>query len=802
MALLSCEMCGHRVSSTAPRCPRCGADGPAAEPRRPTRRSSRAIRLPHLSVKSCQSCGAKPSARARYCTKCGRGLSVAGSPVKVMVRLFGFSLTGAIAVWLYMDFSGSVNASARICRPTILPAVLLSKGPHAGGALFGGGLIYDPVLNALGIVANPIPAYATMTPLPNGSFLVAGGISDERTGSERTVPEAGSKLYNPGKGTFTTAGNMLDARFMHTAILLPGGRVLLAGGLAGAEVEHGGRMTFRALASTELYDPANNVFTSGPRLMVSRFDAISVLLPSGKVMIAGGADEEGNALSSTEIYDPGKNAFEQGPGMHRGRVNEGVAFLPDKRIAFFGGCNRVTTTNCDGNVASTEFYSPVDNTFMEGPSMNGDGGNSIATTLSTGKVLIVVASVFDSKKFVYGPLETQIYDPASQSFASGPNTRDSFFAVNLIPLSNGKVLINGPSYTALYDAATQAVAKGPSFPIGFPVLLKNGQVLFIGDTEMRPGSATALYDPVDKEFMLSPDLNTARRGPTVTLLPNGMVLVAGGSYPSVDENQRLMVQHALASTELYDQATRRFVKGPDMKTARMHASATLLGNGKVLIVGGESADINGTILDSTELYDSSTNSFTQGPTMNMARSRATSTLLNDDQVLITGGDVPGANVTGTSELYSSSTNSLKPGPDMNVGHVAGKATRLKDGRVLFLGGYTNRREDGKDQTAPPELYDPATNAFLRGPNARADQPDLEAVLLGNGKVLIVSSGCEDSSIDLYDPKTNGFSIGPSTQVPHCGVVAARLIDGKVLIVGGGPMMDVYDPTTNSFVSSE
>src|ERR1019366_69000 len=102
-------------------------------------------------------------------------------------------------------------------------------------------------------------------------------------------------------------------------------------------------------------------------------------------------------------------------------------------------------------------------------------------------------------------------------------------------------------------------------------------------------SSTELYDPTTNTFApTTPLMNGARAYATAILLPNGKVLIAGGSDGS-----------PLSSTEIYDPATNTFAATtPSMNAVRYNATATLLPNGKVLIAGSYN-----TYLSSTDLYD-------------------------------------------------------------------------------------------------------------------------------------------------------------------------------------------------------
>jgi hypothetical protein len=129
-------------------------------------------------------------------------------------------------------------------------------------------------------------------------------------------------------------------------------------------------------------------------------------------------------------------------------------------------------------------------------------------------------------------------------------------------------------------------------------LLPNGQVLIAGGCRSDCGTDNALasaelYDPATGKFTATGSMTTVRAGETATLLPNGLVLIAGGGF-SVD---------ALASVELYDPATGKFMATGSMTTARHYDTATLLTNGLVLIAGGtDGVSGGGKVIDFAELY--------------------------------------------------------------------------------------------------------------------------------------------------------------------------------------------------------
>jgi hypothetical protein len=74
----------------------------------------------------------------------------------------------------------------------------------------------------------------TATLLPDGTVLIVGGSERDSTGTG-SVGLASAELYNPRTGAFSTLGSMATGRRDPASVLLPDGRVLIAGGWDGDE---------------------------------------------------------------------------------------------------------------------------------------------------------------------------------------------------------------------------------------------------------------------------------------------------------------------------------------------------------------------------------------------------------------------------------------------------------------------------------------------------------------------------------------------------------------------------------------
>jgi hypothetical protein len=158
------------------------------------------------------------------------------------------------------------------------------------------GLHYPAVIDPSWTVTGSLGTARTLhtaTLLPSGKVLVAGGGSFNNPNHQLSSAE----LYDPAVGTWTPTGSLVTARQRHTATLLPSGKVLVAGG--------DGFAIGTQLSSAELYDPASGIWTpTTGTLGVARSRHTATLLSSGKVLVAGGLGTANVDLNSAELYDP------------------------------------------------------------------------------------------------------------------------------------------------------------------------------------------------------------------------------------------------------------------------------------------------------------------------------------------------------------------------------------------------------------------------------------------------------------------------------------------------------------------
>ena len=324
-------------------------------------------------------------------------------------------------------------------------------------------------------------------------------------------------------------------------------------------------------------------FTATGNMTAPRSQHSATLLPDGRVLIAGGGLGNASGLTSTEIYDPGTGTFRAAAPMIAARRMHTATLLPDDRVLIVGGYG------AGGVLASAELFDPRTGIFTATGSLTTARGGHTAILLSTGKVLIVGGYGWNSYPDI-APAE--LYDPVSGTFASAGEyvgREGCDFCAPSVLLSDGAVLFPGQNPAQLYDPAGDVFS-----PIGTMLreqstaaVLMNGQVLFAGGEPIGRTADAELYNPATRTFVPTASMASPRVWHTLTLLPNGMVLAAGGETDSCS-GSGCWFAGSVATAELYDPAAGTFVATGSMTAARETHTATVLKNGRVLLAGGVS----------------------------------------------------------------------------------------------------------------------------------------------------------------------------------------------------------------------
>ncbi len=592
----------------------------------------------------------------------------------------------------------------------------------------------------------------------NGFVLAIGGESDGNSilGT--------SEVFDPANGVWkATATNLTRPRLAHSVTLLSNGEVLVAGGFAAAN---------EPMTTVEIYDPLTDKWRLTRSLTTARYGHSATLLTSGKVLVVGGIGAGGAALNTAESFDAPNHTWTADPGkLATARAFHSASLLPNGSLfvagGFFGSQGQAT--------AKAELYSPASSQWTSAGSFGEARGFHTATILANAMVVMIGGA--PALPLTSALSSVEIHDPAVGKWltqSASPNTLRYDHTATL--LTNGKVLIAGGRDSTgalrsaeIYDPATDTWTPTADMNIArgdhTATLLRNGKVLVTGGSSSSGTLDTAeVYDPSTSAWTLTSNIMPNKRADhTATLLADGKVLAVGG-WNTTGTN-------VIRGCDIYDPATNTWTTAGTLVTARRFHSATLLFDGRVLAVGGDTT----AALKTSELYDPATNKWTQQVSqMHVGHFRHTATLLPNGKVLIVSGL---QSSTGSPSSFSGSANLFDPAnqqwnsataPAGRDGHTA---TLLANGKVLIVGGYTIQASgagtNSINNVDTVELYDPAKGAsvpFSDTTKLTFPRDAHTATLLPSGKVLVVGgraqvSDANGSPVEVLVDKVELFDVG-------------------------------------------
>ena len=281
-----------------------------------------------------------------------------------------------------------------------------------------------------------------------------------------------------------------------------------------------------------------------------------------------------------------------------------------------------------------------------------------------------------------------------------------------------------------------------------------------------------------------------RAAHTATLLPDGRVLVVGGCV--VDG-----CGEATPTTELFDPATGAFVTGPRMADPRAGHTASALPGGDVLVVGGYAGE-GSAPLDTAEVYDATSETFRPAGTAVTGRGAHAAAVLHDGRVLVVGGWAESGPFVGSAEIWDPQTDSFGPAGALAVGRAGPSATVLADGHVLVAGG----EDTPAYGLGSSELYDPATATWTAGPDLTEPRFKHAAVFVGGAAYLIGGTPDDDrllATVERYDDAAGRFVPAGTLREGRYkfGDAVVGLPDGRIVVAGGGWTVEVFDVGTGT-----
>lgn len=524
------------------------------------------------------------------------------------------------------------------------------------------------------------------TLLQDGRVLITGGYGGAPS-SPNAAPVGEVELYEPATGQFTVLTTLNTARFLHQALRLQSGQVLITGGA-----------NFASLAGAELFDPATDSFYDLGNMLMPRQAHTTTLLANGWVLIAGGSPDFQSLVASNtaELFDPDAGQFFDAGTLVHARERHGATLLPNGQVLLAGG-------HASDNVLEAELYT------LPTPLPTPDGGTGSAqivpqrfvhsghseSTLLDDRVLIVGGNSKPFTDFARdASRNAEIYNPTTRRFSYTGNLQAARVLHTATRLDDGRVLVTGGEQSGTNSLATAEIytpstgrftytrAMADRRQAHTATRLSDGRVLIVGgyDGVTRTALAsTEIYDPVLDLFTPGRPLSVPRQLHTATLLRNGMVLIAGG----------LSNDGVTTRAELYDPSTGQFSVTDDLQRARLLHQATLLQDGRVLFTGGAGATVNFDSVAEVEIYDPATREFTLIGSLNQPRQGHTATLLETGLVLIAGGSPAYQSTVATDsiELFIPTTERLIVAGFLQIPRERHTATRLNTGDVLLVGGH-------------------------------------------------------------------------------------------------------------------
>jgi hypothetical protein len=501
--------------------------------------------------------------------------------------------------------------------------------------------------------------------------------------------------------------------------------------------------------------------------------------------------------------------------MHVARAGQTATVMPDGTVLVAGG-----------GTAKAELYNPATRTFSPTAPLPVPVTDATATLLPDGKVL-VAGGLHGNHQVA----SAELYDPATGTWSPTGSMTVARSGQTATLLKGGEVLVagggcNGSGYgcdagsfeaplrsAEIYNPATGIWTRTGSMTFGrqffTATLLPDGDVLAAGgfaecDDDMCSDNRSAeLYDPATGKWSVTGSMRTSRDEQSATLLGNGDVLVAGGFTQSGFGSG-----HNLSGAELYNPATGTWSRTASMVTARSGQTATLLSNGWVLVAGGGTT--------SAEIYQPQRAIWVSPGAMGTARTEAAATLLPGGHVLMTGGDGADGQPLASAEEFLAGPGPLvvvTPASIAFAGQQVGTTSGVKTYKVtnagtadLVASGVTVTGKDPGDYRTSTDCTKGAVS-----PGATCTVGVRFAPSVPGLRTAAVAVS-DNAPLSPQGPAITGYGTGPNAWSPVGPMSSAReefsatlLPDGKVLMAGGQIIVgsslasaELYDPATRSF----
>ncbi len=368
----------------------------------------------------------------------------------------------------------------------------------------------------------------------------------------------------------------------------------------------------------------------------------------------------------------------------------------------------------------------------------------------------------------------------------------------LVSLVNGKFTAKSNLSKIVFgypDSWAHSVASLINDPAGIPAIeLDDGRIGLFGGAGANLDQCEA-FEPLRQVSTALATLPAGVAGHTVTKLQDGRVLVAGGA----DIN--LVVSK---SAYVYDPTTDSWTIVGNMSSVRAAHSANLLTDGRVLISGG-TTDVSDVLagvlatLKTTEFFDPTTNTFSNGPSMARPHAGHAAVSLANGDVLVAGGGsfhkifgIPIPDISNKAQAFQLATGAWTSEVTMKAARAGPSGVLLADGRVLLAGGIGGSVTNPVDLSSA-ETFDSVTAKFTTVGSMSLARAGMTIMVLPVTNNVLVAGGATGTSVttalptdvtELFNPTSNTFSLVTPIPEPRAGAAGIVLQTNHAGLFGG------------------
>ncbi len=404
------------------------------------------------------------------------------------------------------------------------------------------------------------------------------------TVAESASVEITATIFDHGKHVDVISPTLGLQRFQHEALLLNDGRVLVGGGFTG--ISNNNVVVPFPVGIVQTYDPSADMWSFQDPMENAGFLYSALKLGDGKVLFVGLSGDENLVEPFASLFDAVENSWEDAPAPSTTRGFPETLLLDDGRVLLLGGWDFTSSDTAFTRevVKTVEVYDPQTGEWRQAAPLTQDLQEPPHfTLLNDGRVM---AMGVGGDTFAERTAFAELYDPNSDTWTPISSADAHYSLDNALSLADGRVLVLGSLPRLLSNQRTDGSSGDVTLPDGSR--LTAAQV-----AERFP--AAKIYDPATDTWSAAGGMTHTRNSASLALLSDGRVLAAGG------ENYWSKDSLSYSTTEIFDPQTNSWSPGPNLTDLRVDATATLMPDGRVLLVGGM-----GLVQDIEEIYPHAT----------------------------------------------------------------------------------------------------------------------------------------------------------------------------------------------------